>query len=145
MEQPELEKDYVDDYHIYITSEAWKEKRKQVFELKGKVCQRCGNKKQITVHHATYKRFKNEDVETDLYVLCEPCHDLYHSQTRFIDIESTNRFIADKSKRLKVFSRIRSRRPKKNQRIIREENRIKDRRASKHIIPLDTDEELVYH
>lgn len=65
-------------YDEYLLSKEWKEKRDACFALKGKMCQFCGSIKKLHIHHATYKNFKNEDVENDLYVLCIKCHDEYH-------------------------------------------------------------------
>lgn len=65
-------------YESYINSAEWGRKKKECFELKGKLCQLCGSLEKLHVHHATYKNFKNEDVENDLYILCSMCHDEYH-------------------------------------------------------------------
>lgn len=83
------------DYTEYITSFEWREKREETFKLKGRKCQRCPNNIHLHVHHATYARFKKENIETDLFVLCNSCHDLYHKQTTVISIPTTEAFIKD--------------------------------------------------
>lgn len=98
-----------DEYKVYLESEAWKEKRKACFALKGNKCQRCPNNVTLHIHHATYKRIYKERVSTDLYVLCNACHDLYHSQAKIVSIATTKAFIEGKriknrkvSKRCKI-------------------------------------------
>lgn len=66
------------EYDTYISSEEWENKKKECFALKGKMCQFCGSITDLHVHHATYKNLKKEDVENDLYVLCNKCHFQYH-------------------------------------------------------------------
>lgn len=79
--------------HYINKSNEWQLKRIETIKLKGNKCQRCSSKKKINIHHATYKRLYEEDVETDLYVLCDGCHNEYHTRTRGITIESTLAFI----------------------------------------------------
>lgn len=83
-------------YLEYINnSEEWKLKRREVFLLKGRQCERCGSKGNINVHHGTYARLFNEDL-TDLFVLCELCHQEYHYLHRKISVQSTTDFIDGK-------------------------------------------------
>src|SRR5574343_85240 len=65
----------VSAYEQYILSKEWQEKRDACFALKGKMCQFCGSIEKLHIHHDTYKNFKNEDVENDLYVISLKCHD----------------------------------------------------------------------
>lgn len=66
------------EYLIYLKSAEWKLKRKQLFNERGKKCERCGATKKLQVHHVTYKRIFNEALE-DLEVLCKPCHQKEHN------------------------------------------------------------------
>lgn len=61
----------------YLRSPAWKEKRERALLLADYMCQKCGATDRLQVHHKTYVRFRNE-YQSDLEVLCKPCHDLLH-------------------------------------------------------------------
>jgi len=65
-------------YRAYLTTPAWKEKRKQALELYGCICSRCkqfGN----DVHHKTYERVGGDELMEDLEVLCRECHEAHHA------------------------------------------------------------------
>ena len=47
------------------------------FRHHGRVCQRCGKRKGLQVHHKTYVRLFKERME-DLEVLCWGCHRKEH-------------------------------------------------------------------
>jgi len=71
-----------DLYDIYIQSEAWKIKSKAIrfrFGNKCQVCNKSADEATLHAHHRTYERLGRELPE-DLTVLCESCHDLYHSK-----------------------------------------------------------------
>lgn len=76
-----------DEYKEYIHSTAWKKKREQALELAGYKCSKCPKTHRLQVHHLTYDRLFNEEVE-DLQVLCFDCHSRLHP----------NRFAKKKSK-----------------------------------------------
>lgn len=60
-------------YEQYMRSPAWFAKRKLVLERDRHRCQTCHATEQLEVHHATYERLGNENLE-DLVVLCRDCH-----------------------------------------------------------------------
>lgn len=64
-------------YDEYLNSPEWRRKRRAAVEKAGGQCSRCRSKKNLTVHHVTYKRFGREK-SRDLQVLCRPCHDDEH-------------------------------------------------------------------
>jgi hypothetical protein len=64
-------------YQIYMLSERWEDKRNELFKERGRRCEVCGTGQNIQVHHNTYKRFENEDLE-DLNVLCKQHHEEIH-------------------------------------------------------------------
>ena len=71
-------------YYDYLQSNEWQVKRNQLFDLRGRVCERCNkdlNGKIADVHHKTYKNIFNEKME-DLEVLCRPCHQKEHKNKR---------------------------------------------------------------
>lgn len=60
-------------YGVYMRSKAWRTRRLERLALDGNRCTRCGLDQQLTVHHLSYLRFGNENLE-DLATLCAPCH-----------------------------------------------------------------------
>lgn len=80
-------------YNDYICSEEWFKKRKLAFKFHGKSCKKCGIGKRLHVHHMTYVNFRNENIETDLTILCKKCHDKYHSKYKHTSIDTTQIFI----------------------------------------------------
>jgi hypothetical protein len=66
-----------DLYSRYISSAAWGEKRADRLEIDGHACQTCGHdgsQWRLEVHHKTYERLGDEDVQKDLITLCCDCH-----------------------------------------------------------------------
>ena len=61
-------------YRRYLKSKKWAKIRMAMFRNYGFACGLCGSKKQIQVHHRTYKNQYNEKPE-DLIVLCHKCHE----------------------------------------------------------------------
>ena len=71
-------------YYDYLQSNEWQVKRNQLFDLKGRVCERCNKDlkgKIADVHHKTYENIFNEKLD-DLEVLCRPCHQEEHKDKR---------------------------------------------------------------
>lgn len=68
-------------YKEYLQSDAWKAKRKAVLIRDQLRCQLCGHEKNLHVHHVTYDRIYNEDLE-DLITLCSDCHGGLHKKTK---------------------------------------------------------------
>lgn len=65
-------------YKKYIGSDAWRKKRAERLAIDNSRCQTChedGTNYGLQVHHATYDRLFDEDVENDLITLCTQCHD----------------------------------------------------------------------
>ena len=62
----------------YLQSAHWKETRKKRLEIDGYKCAVCGSTESLNVHHLSYKRIGDEDVESDLVTLCHPCHAMLH-------------------------------------------------------------------
>jgi 5-methylcytosine-specific restriction endonuclease McrA len=66
-------KTFSPSYHAYLSSEAWQRKRKAVLRRAGYRCERCHAAKPLDIHHLTYARFGNEEMD-DLRALCRDCH-----------------------------------------------------------------------
>lgn len=76
----ESEFDQSVEYKQYIGSESWRARRRQYFAKFGRDCKGCGEQlSRIHVHHKTYERFGNEDLN-DLVSVCEACHAMIHQR-----------------------------------------------------------------
>lgn len=70
-------------YARYLRSRRWQGKRKDALHRAGYRCEyrrydwRCKATKRLDVHHLTYKRFGNEQLD-DLMVVCRFHHDKLH-------------------------------------------------------------------
>lgn len=80
----EIKRIYHDDtpidwqkYSFYLQSKEWASLRKKVLARAQHRCQLCNSKEKLHVHHRTYERIFKEHV-SDLTVLCEPCHTMFH-------------------------------------------------------------------
>jgi len=71
--------EYISKYHKYLLSKEWREKRLNILNKRKRTCEACGSKKKLNVHHGTYARIFNE-IEDDIFVLCEYCHLQYHTE-----------------------------------------------------------------
>ena len=71
-----LEK-YKEKYYTYLKSNEWLQIKLDLYELRGKQCEVCESKRNVQVHHLTYKNVFNEEPE-DLILLCRKCHEKEH-------------------------------------------------------------------
>ena len=67
---------------FYLKSEHWINLRSSKLESTGRLCEKCGSKKQVQVHHLNYKKIFDVEL-TDLQVLCGPCHRTEHGNPSF--------------------------------------------------------------
>ena len=65
------------NYSVYINGPEWKARRAKHLLTYGKRCEACHRTQDIHVHHRTYERLGSE-LDTDLAVLCEVCHNQVH-------------------------------------------------------------------
>ena len=63
------------NYHTYLLSEKWREKRREVIHRADFCCELCGNYLgwKGEVHHSTYENIFEEELE-DLKYCCPDCH-----------------------------------------------------------------------
>lgn len=64
-------------YKEYLQTDHWQKLREEALKRAGNRCQVCAYRKNLHVHHNTYKNIGNEDIE-DLVVLCWKCHKTFH-------------------------------------------------------------------
>ena len=69
---------YVSDYSAYLLSDWWRQKRQQVLTLAHNMCERCGAREPLEVHHWSYDLY-NESVY-ELSAVCHPCHEIADAQ-----------------------------------------------------------------
>jgi formylmethanofuran dehydrogenase subunit E len=69
------------EYERYIQSPEWKAKADRAKYIMGYRCQVCYSSRNIEAHHRTYERLGNE-WPTDITVLCDDCHELFHNHRR---------------------------------------------------------------
>ena len=65
-------------YKKYLLSDEWAQLKIDLFDHRGRECERCGSDKYLQVHHLSYKNIFNEEPE-DLEILCKSCHKKEHN------------------------------------------------------------------
>lgn len=65
-------------YDNYLLSPQWQTLRRMVFARCQTRCEHCGLARATQVHHKTYDRLGNEQLD-DLLGVCGPCHERLHS------------------------------------------------------------------
>lgn len=74
------------DYHEYIKSSEWKNKREERLIIDGYKCVICKSEENLSVHHLHYENLGNENAQHDLLTACDTCH------RHFDNIERINRY-----------------------------------------------------
>lgn len=79
------------NYEEYIKSDEWKRTRLWALDRADNKCQICSNKTSLQVHHNEYARIGKE-LPSDLIVLCDKCHKLFHESlpAKVIEIEKSD-------------------------------------------------------
>jgi len=65
------------EYQAYLNSNEWQETRRRIFERDNFRCVKCGESKNLQVHHITYENL-GEEKDADLVTLCDKCHKSTH-------------------------------------------------------------------
>ena len=83
-ERNSLQKKIRSNYREYLSGEHWKE-LKQRYLRSGypRKCYCCGSRKDLALHHVTYKRVGFEKL-SDLKMVCERCHESIHVRVKSI-------------------------------------------------------------
>jgi hypothetical protein len=79
-------------YAAYLCSREWAELRDAVHERSGGTCERCGTHPGDHVHHLTYERKYQENID-DLAHWCRGCHEFVHKKSD--DDPAVNSHLAD--------------------------------------------------
>jgi len=66
-------------YKEYLETKHWEITRKRILEKANYKCQLCSSKKNLNVHHNTYKN-RGQEKDEDLIVLCKKCHTKFHDK-----------------------------------------------------------------
>lgn len=66
-------------YEEYLKTPEWTRKRERALLRDGNRCRACNSNEQLEVHHRTYARRGNEDMN-DLTTLCASCHEHFHER-----------------------------------------------------------------
>ncbi len=65
------------EYQTYLNSNEWQETRQRIFKRDNFRCVKCGESKNLQVHHITYENL-GEEKDADLVTLCDKCHKSTH-------------------------------------------------------------------
>ena len=60
----------------YLSSAHWKALSGRIRDERSS-CEACGSSSRLNVHHGTYVR-RGRELDSDLFLLCEPCHMAVH-------------------------------------------------------------------
>lgn len=66
------------EYKAYLQSDHWQETRKKRIAVDNGKCAICGTPNHLQVHHISYDRKGEENVDYDLITLCRDCHQSVH-------------------------------------------------------------------
>lgn len=71
------------DYRAYLKTQAWRDKRKELYRERGGRCEDCGRELRghYHAHHLSYTNVGREPLR-DLLLLCEGCHKKRHPRRR---------------------------------------------------------------
>jgi len=63
-----------------LDTESYATLRLQILRRDGWMCQNCGPKDLLQIHHKEFRSHNGEDSEENLITLCEECHALVHGR-----------------------------------------------------------------
>ena len=68
---------------VYLKTHYWQIIKGYIYEIRGKKCERCGQKYGLNVHHKNYDHIGEEFLHLeDLSLWCRDCHLFYHLQLK---------------------------------------------------------------
>ncbi len=63
---------------IRLDDDAYRSLRANILERDGWMCQHCGRRDQLQIHHLVHRSQSGADSEENLIVLCASCHRSMH-------------------------------------------------------------------
>ncbi len=70
------------EYIEYLRSDDWRERRKELMDEAGWICNRCPNKA-TQLHHLNYDSLGEEILGEDVEALCKDCHNEEHGKGEY--------------------------------------------------------------
>ena len=64
----------------YMASREWRLKRNEVIERANNICERCFDADITDIHHISYERLGDENIEQDLLGVCRPCYEFLSAE-----------------------------------------------------------------
>ncbi len=71
-------------YQQYLKSPEWRTLRLKALAYALHKCQLCNGEKDLHVHHRVYPKVLGTEPVTDLTVLCNTCHTMFHKTTSYV-------------------------------------------------------------
>ena len=84
LKKENIRKKYKKEHQDYLKSPLWQITRKKRLAIDNNKCLDCGSDAEC-VHHVSYERWKQENIEIDLVSLCNSCHYARHFPTGRLD------------------------------------------------------------
>jgi len=80
-----------ESYKEYLVSPEWQRLKTLKLKQADNRCQLCNSPDKLNIHHRTYKRIYEEDLN-DLTVLCSYCHYRFHEKLSKIVFDEINEY-----------------------------------------------------
>ena len=77
--QSDRDRQWREAYDSYLHSAEWRALRAKILKRSGGMCEGCGERRAVQVHHLTYERLGREML-FDLVAVCLRCHESIHSR-----------------------------------------------------------------
>jgi 5-methylcytosine-specific restriction endonuclease McrA len=65
---------------LRLDTESYATLRLQILRRDGWMCQNCGRKHRLQIHHKEFRSHGGEDQEENLVTLCADCHEFVHGR-----------------------------------------------------------------
>jgi hypothetical protein len=75
--QRDKDNSWFHEHTAYLSSDAWKEKRRLIFRRSAGICEGCGVREAAEVHHLSYTHWQSEFL-FELVAVCKECHERLH-------------------------------------------------------------------
>lgn len=65
-------------YKTYMQSPLWEKRKNRYWQKYKKICEACGKKKYVTLHHQIYNNNYGDEPDDEVTALCHECHHNFH-------------------------------------------------------------------